>query len=709
MHPLHYKLTLKKQISIFTIIVEHQDKHVSLVRFIEDFQEFDALLKTHYGDAAPSLPALDDPDKPLLVKLKTLLTKWSKPRRSLGPKLEDYLRDCTCHPLTGMSSLLRDFLMPQREDDVVISKADVHSMVQQHVLKIDYLATRPLPPLPLSSIHESAESTWLDDDRSLSAMFPLPPSEPTTLVSTTDACAQLSSPCLSSLDFYQSPLDRARVTHPTLKPIKPVTLLPSSRAGRMALDDLQLLKVLGRGTMGKVILVRHHTSSRLYAMKAISKKWVITQRESEHTRTERNILAKMSKTQHPFLVKLHCSFQNANQLFLVMDYHAGSDLATQLQINCYFNAYRCRFYTAEILLGLQELHRLGIMYRDLKPENILLAADGHVVLTDFGFSKLFDEQDAHRMTTTTFCGTPGYMAPEVWINEPYTFASDYWSLGVLIYEMFLGYLPFGGDSDEEAYRRILQDPIEIPEIVNTAAADLIQGLVERDPQQRLGCRQFFDAQASTDVHTLRTHPYFDNLDWDDVYHKRLPAPFIPLLKSETDVSYFDPDFINLPPRLSSCMISGQDDDDIDDDEPFGLIGADDDDDDLATLMRLDRQAEADQLERRWTRNPLTDSTCLDDQFVGYSFVNETTCAEDTDSLLDDEDDKLGQISPVSIPPQQLETNQHGFPSRLTPPDQRLAFSRFQTRHQRNHHPTRLSSSFTLSSLEPDADDVIWIQ
>jgi serine/threonine protein kinase len=110
-------------------------------------------------------------------------------------------------------------------------------------------------------------------------------------------------------------------------------------------------------------LVRHHQSARLYALKAISKDWVITQREIEHAVMERNILSKVSRAHHPFLIKLHHSFQNANQLFLVMDYHVGSDLATQLQLHYYFNPDRCRFYIAEILLGLQELHRLGILYR----------------------------------------------------------------------------------------------------------------------------------------------------------------------------------------------------------------------------------------------------------------------------------------------------------------------------------------------------------
>ncbi|KAI8065784.1 kinase-like domain-containing protein [Gongronella butleri] len=747
LHPLlHLKLS-KKQITLFTIIVEQEHQHVSLVRYMDDFVEFDALLRAHYAAAAPVLPSQSaEPGKPLLMKLRFLLTKW-KPRRCMGPKLEAYLWECASHPLTGMSTLLRDFLAPQRDDDVVISKADMHCMVQQHALKLDYLATRPLPPLPErghsaipeeSGLNEPEEddddlaaSPWLQVDqgaRSLSAMFPLPPSEPTTLVSATDAAVHMiSMPSLpslpSTLTCFQGLPSMAAAQAPPVTALKPLKTVQKTqlagRSGKMTLDDLQLLKVLGKGCMGKVILVRHHATSRLYAMKAISKKWVITQRESEHTRMERDILTKVAKTQHPFIIKLHCSFQNANQLFLIMDYHVGSDLATQLQLNFYFNAYRCRFYAAEILMGLQELHRLGILYRDLKPENVLLAADGHVVLTDFGFSKLFgsgasDQEETMRVgagsppTTTTFCGTPEYMAPEVWINEPYTFASDYWSLGVLIYEMHVGYTPFGGDTDDDVYRRALQDPLEIPTTMSPEAADLIYGLLQRDPHQRLGCAHFF-YDGLDGIEAIRAHAYFDGIDWDDVYHKRLPAPFVPRLKSETDVSHFDPDFVKLSPRLSSHCHDWRphddddDDQDVDNDHPLG-----DNDDDIDSLAPLDDDY-VDDTTRRW--KPLTDSTCLDDQFVGYSFVNETTCNEDTDSLLDDEvDDALHHQQQqdkldASIPPPMEANHPHHDANRLTPPAQRLAYSRFKERH---HQPTRISSSFTLDSLE-DTDDVVWIQ
>ncbi|ORZ15659.1 kinase-like domain-containing protein [Absidia repens] len=416
------------------------------------------------------------------------------------------------------------------------------------------------------------------------------------------------------------------------------------QTSRMTLDDLQFLKVLGKGCMGKVMLVRHHQSARLYALKSISKEWVITQREIDHTIMERNILSKVSKIHHPFLIKLHHSFQDANQLFLVLDYHVGSDLATQLQLHYSFDAARCRFYTAEILLGLQELHRLGILYRDLKPENILLAADGHIVLTDFGFSRLFDENEENQLYslesaentrrpyhTRTFCGTVEYMAAEMYLSEEYTFAVDYWSLGIILYEMVLGYTPFDADNDSELYRRVLEDPIDIPEDMSLDTADLILGLLERDPRDRLGCAQFYeggsDSQSILDQDDIRQHPYFYHLDWSDVYNKRLPAPFVPHIKSETDVSHFAPDFINLSPRLSAPCRH----------EDFG----DYDDDDIYDLDPDCKAWEKTRYKDQYYYEDDQDQQYLEDAFAGYSYINENTCV-DTDSLLNEDNNQHHQ-------------------------------------------------------------------
>lgn len=180
-------------------------------------------------------------------------------------------------------------------------------------------------------------------------------------------------------------------------------------------------------------------------------------------------------------------------------------------------------------------------YRDLKPENILLAADGHLVLTDFGLSKQFYQGAGHR--TGTFCGTAEYMAPEILMSKDYSYAVDYWSLGTIMYEMMTGVTPFWAETHAEMYARVLQDPLEFPEDFDPVAANLITGLLEREPHRRLGAG--IDGPSS-----VRSHPYFSTLNWSDVYNKRIRPPYIPQFSSETDVHNFDPEFVGMSPRLS---------------------------------------------------------------------------------------------------------------------------------------------------------------
>lgn len=187
------------------------------------------------------------------------------------------------------------------------------------------------------------------------------------------------------------------------------------------------------------MLVRSKRNGQLYALKSIKKNWVIQQKELIHTRAERDILVLLRD--QPFLVNLHHVFQTPSQLFLVLDYYAGGDIATQLSIMSSFSEERTRFYAAEIIHGLSILHEYGIVYRDLKPENVLIGRDGHIVLTDFGLSKIFslDDVDEYNVPSTqTFCGTAEYLAPEILLGERYTFVVDFWSLGTLLFEMLAG-------------------------------------------------------------------------------------------------------------------------------------------------------------------------------------------------------------------------------------------------------------------------------
>ncbi|KAG0211922.1 hypothetical protein BGX28_007204 [Mortierella sp. GBA30] len=307
------------------------------------------------------------------------------------------------------------------------------------------------------------------------------------------------------------------------------------------IEDYQLVKVLGRGCMGKVMLVREHKSKNLFALKAISKEWVILQREIEHTKSERNILANVARISHPFLIKLRHSFQSNAQLFMVLDYYPGGDIATQLAKWHSFDPERCLFYAAEIVLGIEELHRLGIVYRDLKPENILLALDGHIVLTDFGLSKQFPTFSSGGDKTNTFCGTAEYLAPEILLADEYSYAVDWWSLGTLLYEMLTGITPFWAEDHAQMYQRVLEDELEFPPEMDPYTMNFLAALLERDPEHRLG---------SYGASYVKEHPYFALIDWDMAMQKKLPCPYIPELVSEEDLSNFDDTFLTMTPRLS---------------------------------------------------------------------------------------------------------------------------------------------------------------
>ncbi|KAG0345091.1 hypothetical protein BG004_003973 [Podila humilis] len=311
---------------------------------------------------------------------------------------------------------------------------------------------------------------------------------------------------------------------------------------KASIEDFQLIKVLGRGCMGKVMLVREIKSYKLFALKAISKEWVILQREIEHTKSERNILANVAEISHPFLIKLRHSFQSNAQLFMVLDYYPGGDIATQLAKWHKFEPERCLFYAAEIVLGIEELHRQGIVYRDLKPENILLALDGHIVLTDFGLSKQFPTFPASSENkTSTFCGTAEYLAPEILKAAEYSYAVDWWSLGTLLYEMLCGITPFWAENHAQMYQRVLEDELEFPMDIDPDAASFISGLLEREPEYRLG---------NQGAAYVKEHPYFDTIDWDLAMRRGLPCPYVPELFSEEDLSNFDNAFLDMTPRLS---------------------------------------------------------------------------------------------------------------------------------------------------------------
>ncbi|KAM4055123.1 kinase [Hirsutella rhossiliensis] len=300
-------------------------------------------------------------------------------------------------------------------------------------------------------------------------------------------------------------------------------------------SDFEILKLIGKGTFGQVYQVRKRDTQRIYAMKVLQKKVIVQKKEVAHTVGERNILVRTAMSDSPFIVGLKFSFQTPSELYLVTDYMSGGELFWHLQKEGRFDERRAKFYIAELILAIQHLHNNDIVYRDLKPENILLDANGHIALCDFGLSKAnLTKND----TTNTFCGTTEYLAPEVLLDESgYTKMVDFWSLGVLVFEMCCGWSPFYAEDTQQMYKNIAFGKVRFPrDTLSQEGRNFVKGLLNRNPKHRLG--------ATDDAEELKRHAFFADIDWEILAKKLITPPFRPKLKSETDVSYFDPEFTN---------------------------------------------------------------------------------------------------------------------------------------------------------------------
>ncbi|KAL5533766.1 hypothetical protein ACEPAG_226 [Sanghuangporus baumii] len=362
----------------------------------------------------------------------------------------------------------------------------------------------------------------------------------------------------------------------------------AKEAKKVAIDDFDMMRVLGKGCAGKVLLVRHRKSENIYALKAITKRHVLAHQELQHTLTEQAVLKRMAREgKDPFVVKLWWSFHDKENLYLVMDFHPGGDLATQLARWGRLGRDRARFYAAEIVEGVDGLHAAGVIYRDLKPENILIGADGHIVLTDFGLSKEFPRRtspitapatpsgsrtDFHAQqplphwmkgeenkavwpigqadSTMTFCGTAEYLAPEVIQGEPYSYEVDWWSFGTMLFEMLTGITPFWADNHADMYCRVLKDELRFPpdKVLDQDTKSLIRGLLQRNPALRIKQPR------------IKRHPYFSMIDWSHVYYKRYIPPYIPPIDplNASDTQNFDDTFLGMEPIIDDPLETGED-------------------------------------------------------------------------------------------------------------------------------------------------------
>ncbi|TYJ54542.1 hypothetical protein B9479_004769 [Cryptococcus floricola] len=282
-------------------------------------------------------------------------------------------------------------------------------------------------------------------------------------------------------------------------------------AGRYALSDFMIERTLGTGSFGRVHLVRSRHNGRFYAVKVLNKEKVIRMKQVEHTNSEREMLVRV---RHPFLVNLWGTFQDVNNLYMVMDFVAGGELFSLLRKSQRFPNSVAKFYAAEVALALDYLHSLDIIYRDLKPENLLLGADGHVKVTDFGFAKYVPD------ITWTLCGTPDYLAPEVVQSKGYNKSA--------------GYPPFFTEDGNpmKLYEKIIAGKVHYPTYFDVMAKELLKNLLVGDLTKRYGNLR----AGSSDIFA---HGWFAEVDWDKLYRREIPAPYVPKIEGEGDASQFD--------------------------------------------------------------------------------------------------------------------------------------------------------------------------
>lgn len=304
----------------------------------------------------------------------------------------------------------------------------------------------------------------------------------------------------------------------------PHVMLGRKTNGKYTLQDFQIMRTLGTGSFGRVHLVRSNHNGRFYAMKVLKKHVVVKLKQVEHTNDERRMLSIVS---HPFLVRMWGTFQDSQQVFMVMDYIEGGELFSLLRKSQRFPNPVAKFYAAEVCLALEYLHSHEIIYRDLKPENILLDKNGHIKITDFGFAKWVPD------VTYTLCGTPDYIAPEVISTKPYNKSVDWWSFGILIYEMLAGYTPFYDSNTMKTYENILNGKLKFPNFFNPDVQDLLNKLITKDLSQRLG-----NLQGGTE--DVKRHPWFNEVVWEKLLARNIETPYEPPIQSSRgDTSLFE--------------------------------------------------------------------------------------------------------------------------------------------------------------------------
>lgn len=307
------------------------------------------------------------------------------------------------------------------------------------------------------------------------------------------------------------------------------------RVDSVGIDDFEILKVVGQGAFAKVYQVRRKGSSEIYAMKVMRKDKIVEKNHAEYMKAERDILTKVD---HPFVVQLRYSFQTKYRLYLVLDFVNGGHLFFQLYHHGLFREDLARIYAAEIVSAVSHLHANGIMHRDLKPENILLDADGHAMLTDFGLAKKFDENTR----SNSMCGTLEYMPPEIVLGKGHDKAADWWSVGVLLFEMLTGKPPYTGNR-EKIQQKIVKEKIKLPAFLSSEAHSMLKGLLTKEASKRLG-------SGPTGSEEIKRHKWFKPINWKKLEAREIQPSFRPEVAGKHCVANFEKRWTDMPVDLS---------------------------------------------------------------------------------------------------------------------------------------------------------------
>ncbi|XP_065198123.1 serine/threonine-protein kinase N2-like [Sycon ciliatum] len=327
----------------------------------------------------------------------------------------------------------------------------------------------------------------------------------------------------------------------TSSSVSSMSAIPAPSGNYFTVNDFQCMSVLGRGHFGKVMLAQSvkNPNTPVVAIKAMKKGDILARDEVESLMSERRIFEVINEAKHPFLVNLISCFQTQDHVCFVMEYACGGDLMMHIHADI-FTEPRTIFYAGCVVLGLEYLHQKSIVYRDLKLDNLLLDRDGYVKVADFGLCK---ENMGYGQRTSTFCGTPEFLAPEVLTDTSYTRAVDWWGLGVLIYEMLVGESPFPGDDEEEVFDSIVNDDVRYPRFLSQEAVSIMRRLMRRNPEKRLGA-------SEADAADIRRQAFFRTLDFGKLLAKEIPPAFKPKVRNVHDVSNFDEEFTTEKPCLS---------------------------------------------------------------------------------------------------------------------------------------------------------------